>query len=214
MTQLCVFPIPECVTFPGTVFPLHVFEPRYRKMIQRCLDESIPVAICHTEKLIRPAQETETVGEALCTDQATYRPTSVFSAGQCELHETTDDGRMYLSVHLDQRYQLGEVVQHMPYLMVECEPLLDDTPYKDATTSDLQVLQDKLLHRLEALLAGEPEPAATQLLNEWQQQTPEHFSFSLFGAIQFDAEQQQAILEMRSPKARLECALDLLNAVG
>ena len=47
MAEICIFPIPGCVTFPGTVFPLHVFEPRYREMIQRCLDENKLVAICH-----------------------------------------------------------------------------------------------------------------------------------------------------------------------
>ena len=32
MTDIALFPIPNCVAFPGTVFPLHVFEPRYRSL--------------------------------------------------------------------------------------------------------------------------------------------------------------------------------------
>ena len=31
--EVALFPIPDLVAFPGTVIPLHVFEPRYRKMV-------------------------------------------------------------------------------------------------------------------------------------------------------------------------------------
>lgn len=32
-----VFPLPNVVIFPGTVIPLHIFEPRYRQMVQDVL---------------------------------------------------------------------------------------------------------------------------------------------------------------------------------
>ncbi len=35
---LPVFPLPEFVLFPGVTAPLHIFEPRYRQMIQHALD--------------------------------------------------------------------------------------------------------------------------------------------------------------------------------
>ena len=35
--RIPVFPLPEVVFFPGTVLPLHVFEPRYRRMVADCL---------------------------------------------------------------------------------------------------------------------------------------------------------------------------------
>ena len=35
--EVALFPIPDLVAFPGTVIPLHVFEPRYRKMVHDCV---------------------------------------------------------------------------------------------------------------------------------------------------------------------------------
>ena len=35
--QIPVFPLPNLVFFPGTVIPLHIFEPRYRQMVQDVL---------------------------------------------------------------------------------------------------------------------------------------------------------------------------------
>ena len=37
--RIPLFPL-DVVLFPGTVLPLHIFEPRYRRMVKRCLEES------------------------------------------------------------------------------------------------------------------------------------------------------------------------------
>jgi Lon protease-like protein len=34
--QLPIFPLPRLVLMPGTLMPLHVFEPRYRAMVEHC----------------------------------------------------------------------------------------------------------------------------------------------------------------------------------
>lgn len=36
--HLPVFPLPEFVLFPGVVAPLHIFEPRYRQLLEHILD--------------------------------------------------------------------------------------------------------------------------------------------------------------------------------
>ncbi|MYJ80050.1 MAG: ATP-dependent protease, partial [Caldilineaceae bacterium SB0670_bin_27] len=36
--EMPLFPL-NVVLFPGMALPLHIFEPRYREMINRCLDE-------------------------------------------------------------------------------------------------------------------------------------------------------------------------------
>ncbi|MCA9629930.1 MAG: LON peptidase substrate-binding domain-containing protein [Myxococcales bacterium] len=37
LVGLGLFPLPEVVLFPGVLLPLHVFEPRYRKLTEDCL---------------------------------------------------------------------------------------------------------------------------------------------------------------------------------
>ena len=39
MTDVALFPIPGAVSFPGVPRALHVFEPRYRQMVEYCIDE-------------------------------------------------------------------------------------------------------------------------------------------------------------------------------
>ena len=42
--SLPLFPL-NTVLFPGQVLPLHIFEPRYRKMIDQCIDKSWPFGV-------------------------------------------------------------------------------------------------------------------------------------------------------------------------
>ena len=47
-----LFPL-NVVLFPGMVLPLHIFEPRYHEMIDRCIEEKIPFGVV----LIQEGQE-------------------------------------------------------------------------------------------------------------------------------------------------------------
>ncbi len=42
--ELPLFPL-NVVLFPGQTLPLHIFEPRYRVMIQKCIDEEMPFGV-------------------------------------------------------------------------------------------------------------------------------------------------------------------------
>jgi Lon protease-like protein len=45
LASLPIFPLPSVTLFPGTAIPLHVFEPRYRRMIDDILDVHRALAI-------------------------------------------------------------------------------------------------------------------------------------------------------------------------
>lgn len=212
MVDICIFPIPECVTFPGTVFPLHVFEPRYRAMIQHCLDNQLPVAICHTRKMIHAAPIHQSSAEALQSNQATYQPFEIFSAGRCELVRSLPDGRLYLNVHLRQRYRMVAEKQTLPYRVFECEPFQDIEPDEDEQNLNRE-LQDKIVHRLQALAFRHPELEVGFAPDEWLAKDAHTFSFQLFGLVSFGADLQQEILEMNSIHQRLQRALELLNSI-
>ena len=40
-----MFPLPEAVLFPGTLMPLHIFEPRYRRMTEQALEGSHQLSV-------------------------------------------------------------------------------------------------------------------------------------------------------------------------
>ena len=42
--EMPLFPL-NVVLFPGMVLPLHVFEPRYREMINHCIEEEKPFGV-------------------------------------------------------------------------------------------------------------------------------------------------------------------------
>ncbi|WP_040556493.1 LON peptidase substrate-binding domain-containing protein [Reinekea blandensis] len=212
MTEIAVFPIPQCVAFPGTHFPLHVFEPRYRTMVEHCIETGLPLAICHVEKQVREAPKDQTLSEALNSNQATYRPVQLVTAGECRLHETLQDGRMMISVALDQRYRLDREVQALPFMIFDATPV-DDDPMSPEEAHEAQLLKDKLMHRLLALTADSVEIQATLNSDTWIQKPVDAFSFELFSLLQTDPDIMQNLLEMRSPLARMKTALDLLSEV-
>lgn len=42
---IAIFPLPDVILFPGTFLPLHIFEPRYRLMIEYCSESDNELAI-------------------------------------------------------------------------------------------------------------------------------------------------------------------------
>ena len=58
--EVALFQIPSLVAFPGTLVPLHVFEPRYRQMIRDCVRDERMIGVCHTRKTIRAAKANQT----------------------------------------------------------------------------------------------------------------------------------------------------------
>lgn len=52
MVEIALFPIPNLVSFPGTLIPLHVFEPRYRRMIKDSVKMRRLIGVAHTKKIL------------------------------------------------------------------------------------------------------------------------------------------------------------------
>lgn len=210
MVDIALFPIPGCVTFPGTAFPLHVFEPRYRTMIKHCIEHDLLLGVCHTQKIVSPAKTEQVLEEALHSNQATYKPFEVFSAGRCELLKTLEDGRLYLNVHLEQRYRLLREKQTLPFSIYECEAYPDNA-VSDTELAAASLLQQKILKRLQVITNASADAQAVLTEEQWLTKEPVAFSYEIFGLLQFDAELRQQVLEMPSAQQRLEYLLALLN---
>ncbi len=197
--DIALFPIPETVTFPGTVQSLHVFEPRYRTMIHDAVRDERMIGVCHTRKEIKAPPGGQTTEQVLTSNQGTYQPHNVFSAGRCEIVEILADGRIHVNVHCEGRFRIISEVQTLPYRIVTAEPL-PDVDEGEQCHDALQEVNDLL-----AALLGSRDPRALAVLRheQWLAQTPAEFSFKIFQFLSFDADIMQDILETTSPCDRL-----------
>ena len=207
--EIALFPIPSVVSFPGTTVPLHVFEPRYRRLVQDCIDDERLLAVTHTVKTIRAAPRDQE--DALATNQATYQPQTVFSAGMVTLVDTTPDGRLLVEVAMRERYELGRDTQTLPYRIAECTLVTDEPePDRDVRNGELKMLINAKL----ITIAGSSNPALVDVLqsDEWTGLDAAEVSFRVFQFLRFDADFMQELLEMRSAGDRLQRVWDVLSA--
>lgn len=128
---LALFPL-NMVLFPGAVLPLHIFEPRYRQMINRCIQLKQPFGVV----LIREGVEVEGPAE----------PHEIGTTADIQNVLRFPDGRMLLAAQGGQRFRIMAIVQREPYLVANVEMLMDDAS-PDATTAAAEVRELYLKHR-------------------------------------------------------------------
>lgn len=109
--MMALFPL-GTVLFPGVVLPLHIFEPRYRQMIARCLHLKQPFGAV----LIKEGIE---VGGAA-------EPYEIGTVAEIEHALRFEDGRLLLTTVGQQRFRIINIVQRDPYLVANIELLNDD----------------------------------------------------------------------------------------
>lgn len=213
MVDVALFPIPNSVNFPGVPCPLHVFEPRYRQMVRYCIDQNLLMGVCHTEKVVHYTEREQTIEEALKSNQATYKPRVVFSAGPVQLLQELDDGRMLVQVDNEVRLRLGEEKQTLPFSIWACEELLDEA-LDEAGELALQQSQAKILKRLLAITHDNEQAQKMLRSDHWQAMPAHRFSFAAAGLLGMPPETSQALLEMTNAQERLDTILEMINAMG
>jgi Lon protease-like protein len=155
----------------------------------------------------------QTQQEALNSNQSTYKPCAVFSAGTVELLEEMDDGRMAIMVNFETRLQLQNERQTLPFNIWDCE-LYEDNPLED---DHLKVLlrqsYEKIMQRLLTISHGNDEVQTMLKGDYWQNMTPVKFSFLVNGLIGMPTDVKQNILEMKQPQQRLDTILNMVNSI-
>jgi Lon protease-like protein len=125
LRALAVFPLPRVVFFPGTVLPLHIFEPRYRALMRDCLRAG-QKAMAVT--LLKPGYEANYEGRPAMHEVCTI--------GRIEQHEELPDGRFNLLLRGVGRVRLNELPpEGLPYRRASVE-LLDGKLHTDRVTRD------------------------------------------------------------------------------
>jgi Lon protease-like protein len=127
--QIPLFPL-HTVLSPGLALPLHVFEDRYRLMVRRCLDESVPFGVVLIHE-----------GSELAPRDGGPQELAIASVGTfAEIREASRyaDGRWELLTVGAGRFVIETVKTGLePYLVADVEPL--DDPVGDAVSADALV---------------------------------------------------------------------------
>lgn len=115
MQIISLFPL-HVVLFPGMPLPLHIFEQRYRLMIQRCLKEDRPfgvVLIRQGMEALGPLVRTHAIGTTARIDQI----------------EKQLDGQMNLIAVGKERFRIRALRHDKPYLTAAVEMLPIHRPH-------------------------------------------------------------------------------------
>jgi ATP-dependent Lon protease len=111
LAAIPVFPLPGVVLFPHAILPLHIFEPRYRKMLADAMATHRCIAM------------------AFALDDADPpRIATVAGAGLVVRHERMPDGRSNLLLHGRARVVLEELPFEAPYRRARAR-ILPEQPY-------------------------------------------------------------------------------------
>jgi len=187
--ELPLFPLPELVLFPGRPLPLHIFEFRYRIMMNTIL-------------------ETDRRFGVLMFDQAQGKPATVGCCAEIVQFQRLPDDRMKVRTIGQQRFRVLEYTREKPYRVGLVE-WLEDAP-SDRNLQPLadevgQLLQDVV--RLSIKLTGQ-EIELPDAIPDLPVELSYWIASNLYGV----AEEQQALLEMQSTAARLERESEILTS--
>jgi hypothetical protein len=126
---LPLFPL-NTVLFPGAPLTLHVFEERYRLMIGNCLAESRPFGVVFLH------DRDETSGTML--------PHTIGTVAQINANVRLEDGRYLIATIGQQRFQIRDTIQRVPYLVTSVSFLPeDDEIVLNEYVSELRVIYDQ-----------------------------------------------------------------------
>lgn len=206
--DIALFPIPGSVSLPFDKVSLHVFEPRYRQMIQDCVSGYRRIGVAHTQGMISQSTVSPTASreEILKSNHATYRAHPVFSDGFAEILQTLPDGRMMVQISMDSRYQMVAEVQNLPYQVVSCKLFKDEIE-----EPDLNLRAD--LEKLLLLAAGKHVGALEDKFSrpEWINLSWFEYSFRIYSLVAISPDILQQVLELPSANDRVSFLKSILS---
>ena len=187
--ELPLFPLPEVVLFPGRPLPLHIFEFRYRIMMNTILESDRRFGVL----MIDP-----TTGE-------------IANLGCCAeiIHfQRLPDDRMKMLTLGQQRFRLLEYIREKPYRVGLVEWVEDKPPQEDLQPMAKEV--ETLLRNvvsLSAKLTNQKIDLPDDLPN-----LPTELSYWVASNLYGVASEQQKLLEMQDTTARLQREIEILTS--
>lgn len=186
--ELPLFPL-HVVLFPGRPLPLHLFEPRYRRMLQDCLadERRFGVVAIRAGREVGSQQELFDVGTIAEIERVAELP----------------DGRYEILTRGRRRFRILERLTPDPYQRAEVELLSDG----DASAEQAMVarrVRQLLLPYLAEL--GAPEELLGRVPTD-----ADGVAYLAAAAAQVEVPQQQLLLELPTTDARLAAIFQMLR---
>ncbi|MEH2014296.1 LON peptidase substrate-binding domain-containing protein [Nostoc sp.] len=187
--ELPLFPLPEVVLFPTRPLPLHIFEFRYRIMMNTILESDRRFGVL----MVDPVQGT--IANTGCCAEIVH-------------HQRLPDDRIKMLTLGQQRFRVLEYVREKPYRVGLVEWIEDQPPTKDLrplSTEVEQLLRDVV--RLSAKLTEQNIELPEDLPD-----LPTELSYWVAGNLYGVAAEQQLLLEMQDTATRLEREAEILTS--
>jgi ATP-dependent Lon protease len=185
--EIPLFPLPNLVLYPHIVVPLHIFEERYKLMINGCLDAGEAFGLV----LLRKGTDEERE-DTIHRVGVTARIVEV---------ERLDQGRMNILCEGERRFRIYRFTQQKPYWKGSVEFIEDREPPSAESLYEQVAELYRSVASLSATLSGSQEAelslpdSATDL------------SFMVSYVLDIDSEEKQKLLEMDSTGERLRMLL-------
>lgn len=189
--ELALFPL-NIVLFPGTVRPLHIFEPRYRQMIKDCIKEQKPF------------------GLVLAKESSEHLKEQTYTIGtMAEIHNLSrlEDGCYNLMAVGTTRFRILHCHHENPYLSGLVEPFNDEPVTEEELRQPAAQVRHLFMAYLNMLLeAPDQEDIEISLPDE-----SEDLSHFVAYFLDIDDRKKQHYLELTSTRQRLEDEIAFLR---
>ena len=124
--ELPLFPLPDVVLFPQQLLPLHIFESRYRMLLQSVLETDKRFGI------VRINPENGQMADIGCCAEVLQ-------------HQTTEDGRSYIVSLGQQRFRVLNITRETPFRSAMVSWMEDDAVDDSGPLHDLSGRVDAAL---------------------------------------------------------------------
>lgn len=185
---LPLFPL-NTVLFPHMYLPLHIFEERYKLLINTVL------------------QGNATFGILLVSDvDGELRPCDIGTIGRITEMQRLSGGRMNIMIQGVSRFRVSDYDTNMPYLRGLIEPLDDEDAGRPLPqlVGNVSNLFGQYLNALLAITSQEPRQITLP-------DTPDILSYVVADGLQIEWDQKQDLLETVTARSRLEQEASILQ---
>ena len=187
---LPLFPL-NTVLFPGASLPLQIFEERYKRLLQDCLDSDQRFGIV----LIKSGDE---VGQP-----AIPHPVGTV-AHITQVNEMRGD-RFLIAVTGERRFKINTITRHRPYITADVS-ILPDVDSEEARPESESILRqlNEYLSLITGLQGGWTSEVRTS-------RDPAALSYFIAETLLIDLSEKQQLLEKPSTISRLEAEAEVLR---